>query len=247
MPSPAAHTEPSSRRWEDGQRVTKRLEKPDRWEVHAAERVAVTLGPLPAPLAVVQQPNSLTARRLGVGAGLWDGAILLAAYLAAQPHYKYVGTRAVELGLTTGDLAAAERAADEAAMAAAAASGRGGVAADVARCDCVSECVGWGGALATQRALLSYPLTVRGQRGRGRRGPVPRSAGAARESGGGAGRGHQGAGGGARRPARRAAAGSVAGVKKRGAASRRANALRGYSSSTVRGDRRSRARRRWPS
>lgn len=82
--------------------MTKRLEKPDRWEVHAAERVAVTLGPLPAPLAVVQQPNSLTARRLGVGACLWDGAILLAAYLAAQPQYKYVGTRAVELGAGVG-------------------------------------------------------------------------------------------------------------------------------------------------
>ena len=45
--------------WEDGARVAKTLTAPDRWAVHSAERVTVTLGHL--TLAVVQQPTSLTA------------------------------------------------------------------------------------------------------------------------------------------------------------------------------------------
>ena len=38
----------------------------------------------------------------GVGACLWDGALVLAGYLAAQPRYKYVGLRCVELGAGVG-------------------------------------------------------------------------------------------------------------------------------------------------
>lgn len=94
------------RRWEDGQKVVKQLEKPDRWEVHAAEQVLVTLGTLP-PFTVVQQPTSLTAQKIGVGACLWDGAILLAAYLIAQPHYKFVGAKCIELGAGVGLVSAA--------------------------------------------------------------------------------------------------------------------------------------------
>lgn len=40
-------------RWEDGQLVSKRLTAPDRWDVHRAERLQVTLGDL--QLRVVQQ------------------------------------------------------------------------------------------------------------------------------------------------------------------------------------------------
>lgn len=39
----------------------------------------------------VQQPRSLTAARLGVGACLWDGAFVLTAYLASQPTGAFAG------------------------------------------------------------------------------------------------------------------------------------------------------------
>ena len=39
----------------------------------------------------VQQPRSLTAARLGVGACLWDGAFVLTAYLASQPAGEFAG------------------------------------------------------------------------------------------------------------------------------------------------------------
>lgn len=37
------------------------------------------------------QPRALTAARLGVGACIWDGALVLAAYLAAQPPGTFAG------------------------------------------------------------------------------------------------------------------------------------------------------------
>lgn len=86
--------------WEDGELVKKTLDAPDRWEVHSAEEVAVTLSDLP-PFRVLQQPNQLVsggAGNVGVGACLWDGALVLAGYLATQPRYRYVGARCVELG-----------------------------------------------------------------------------------------------------------------------------------------------------
>ena len=77
------------------------LAAPDRWEVHSAEEVEVTLGDL--RLRIVQQPKSITARKVGVGACLWDGALLLALYLVAcWPRYKFVGLRCVELGAGVG-------------------------------------------------------------------------------------------------------------------------------------------------
>ena len=103
-PNPAPAPLHPLRRWEDGQKIKKTLYHPDRWEVHSAEQVTVTLGPPQAlpPLLVLQQPNSLTGARIGVGACLWDGALLLAAYLISQPHYKYVGAKCVELGAGVG-------------------------------------------------------------------------------------------------------------------------------------------------
>lgn len=82
-------------RWEDGELVHKTLEEPNRWEVHSAEEVAVTLGDL--RLRIIQQPHQLAGAginpsKLGVAAALWDGALVLAGYLAAQPHYRYLGT-----------------------------------------------------------------------------------------------------------------------------------------------------------
>eukprot|EP00887_Chlorella_sp_A99_P005515 scaffold1.g5515.t1 len=95
-------------RWEDGKLVAKTLHEPDRWEVHSAEEVAVTLADL--RLAVLQAPRQLvsgSAGNVGVGAAVWDGALVLAGYLAAQPRYKLVGARAVELGAGVGLVSAA--------------------------------------------------------------------------------------------------------------------------------------------
>ncbi len=78
------------------------MEKTDRWEVHAAEKVIVTLGPDLPPITVIQSPLGLTAQKIGVGACLWDGAILLAAYLVSQPRYKLVGAKCIELGAGVG-------------------------------------------------------------------------------------------------------------------------------------------------
>lgn len=36
-------------------------------------------------VAIQQQPNALTAKKMGVGACVWDGAFLLAAYLGGRP------------------------------------------------------------------------------------------------------------------------------------------------------------------
>jgi hypothetical protein len=45
-----------------------------------------------------KQPRDIPAARMGVGACLWEGELLLAAYLAAQPRHRYIGQRCVELG-----------------------------------------------------------------------------------------------------------------------------------------------------
>lgn len=92
-------------RWEDGELVKKELTEPSRWDVHSADEVAVTLGEL--RLRIIQQPHQLAGAghnpdKLGVAAALWDGALVLAGYLAAQPAYKYLGMRCVELGAGVG-------------------------------------------------------------------------------------------------------------------------------------------------
>ena len=74
--------------------MEKTLTEPNRWEVHGAEEVAVALGDL--RLRILQQPHQLAGAganpdKLGVAAALWDGALVLAAYLVAQPRYRYLG------------------------------------------------------------------------------------------------------------------------------------------------------------
>lgn len=76
------------------------LTAPDRWEVHSAEKVQVTLDHL--SFSIIQRPTSLTAQKMGVGACLWDGALFLAAYMLSLPHYKFTGARCVELGAGVG-------------------------------------------------------------------------------------------------------------------------------------------------
>lgn len=126
--------------------MRKVLHEPNRWEVHSAEEVAVTLDDLrlrilqqargcvhgrchsskdchrssnimlcmaaaqcstsveASPLQHLKrpflssplQPHQLAGAgvnpdKLGVAAALWDGALVLAAYLVAQPRYRYLG------------------------------------------------------------------------------------------------------------------------------------------------------------
>ncbi|KAJ9518920.1 hypothetical protein QJQ45_026231 [Haematococcus lacustris] len=87
--------------WEDGQRFERDLERTDRWQVHAADEVHVTVldcAGEPVTVKLKQQPHALTARRMGVGACVWEGEMLLAAWLAAQPRHRFQGCRCVELG-----------------------------------------------------------------------------------------------------------------------------------------------------
>ncbi|KAK9815244.1 hypothetical protein WJX72_000525 [[Myrmecia] bisecta] len=87
--------------WEDGQPVQSWLTSPDRWQTQAAERVTVEVQPGLSVL-IQQQPSKLTANRLGVGACLWDGALVLTAYLSAQPRDSFQGLRCLELGAGVG-------------------------------------------------------------------------------------------------------------------------------------------------
>ncbi|KAK9844006.1 hypothetical protein WJX81_001714 [Elliptochloris bilobata] len=87
--------------WEDGEPVQSWLESPNRWQTQAAERVILELAP-GATITLQQQPRALTAARLGVGACIWDGALVMAAYLAAQPPGTFAGKRCVELGAGVG-------------------------------------------------------------------------------------------------------------------------------------------------
>lgn len=92
--------------WTDGEREVKTLvDALDRWEVHCAEEVTVTYADglaEPISLRVVQAPRALANDKVGVGACLWDGAIILGAYLACQPRHAYIGCNAVELGAGVG-------------------------------------------------------------------------------------------------------------------------------------------------
>lgn len=87
-------------RWTDGEKELKRLNHLDRWEVHSAERIVVRLQDL--QLTVEQRPRDLSHDKLGVGACVWDGAIILSAYLASQPRHRYIGCKAIELGAGVG-------------------------------------------------------------------------------------------------------------------------------------------------
>ncbi|WPT16973.1 EEF1A lysine methyltransferase 3 [Picochlorum sp. SENEW3] len=87
-------------RWTDGERELKHLTHLDRWEVHSAESIVVRLYDL--QLTVEQKPRDLSHDKLGVGACVWDGAIILSAYLASQPRHRYIGCKAIELGAGVG-------------------------------------------------------------------------------------------------------------------------------------------------
>ncbi|KAF8071200.1 Vcpkmt [Scenedesmus sp. PABB004] len=83
--------------WEDGEPVERELERPDRWALHAAEQVTMTIDDL--SVTINQRPHAVTAKKLGVGACAWEGEMLLAAFLLSDaPRHRYTGMRVVELG-----------------------------------------------------------------------------------------------------------------------------------------------------
>jgi hypothetical protein len=70
----------------------------DRWMLHAAESVQVTVENI-ATARISQQPKDLNEGRVGVGAAVWEGELLLATYMAlAIPTHRLIGARVIELG-----------------------------------------------------------------------------------------------------------------------------------------------------
>ena len=85
--------------WEDGAKKEIDMNKEDvtdRWTLHAAVELQVTLAHITVKLE--QQPHALNATRMGVGACVWEGELFLAAFLAHQPSHRFIGQRAIELG-----------------------------------------------------------------------------------------------------------------------------------------------------
>jgi predicted nicotinamide N-methyase len=102
-PGHATRVKISFESWTDGQLEQKTLiNELDRWEVHCASSLVVNYDDL--SLDVIQKPNSLSNDKIGVGACLWDGAVILGAYLASQPRHTFIGCSAVELGAGVGML-----------------------------------------------------------------------------------------------------------------------------------------------
>lgn len=86
-------------RWEDGKEVKQLLVGLDRWRVHSADRIIVEISG--GTIILEQKPLELSAKKLGVGACVWDGAFMMAAYLAEQQS-SYEGKRCVEVGAGPG-------------------------------------------------------------------------------------------------------------------------------------------------
>lgn len=84
--------------WEDGERRQQELEEPDRWGVQAADALIVeSCGHC---VRLKQDPSAL--KTLGVGALLWEGALVLAQYMSVIPSKRWEGARVVELGAGLG-------------------------------------------------------------------------------------------------------------------------------------------------
>lgn len=59
--------------------MRKRLERLNRWEVHAAEEIQIAVNDV--SILLQPQPHLVSAAKVGVGACLWDSSIVLTAYL----------------------------------------------------------------------------------------------------------------------------------------------------------------------
>lgn len=76
----------------------------DRAQTQAADQVTVHLTNSPSDCSIIikQNPTALKGSRVRVGAAVWDGAYVLAAYLDAQPAGSFRDMRCVELGCGCG-------------------------------------------------------------------------------------------------------------------------------------------------
>eukprot|EP00877_Chromochloris_zofingiensis_P010190 jgi/Chrzof1/5424/Cz16g02150.t1 len=87
--------------WEENQLVKGWLDGPDRAQTQAAELLTVELQ-AGQTVTIKQNPTALKGQRVRVGACAWDGALVLSAYLNAQPSGSFEGLRCVELGAGVG-------------------------------------------------------------------------------------------------------------------------------------------------
>eukprot|EP00884_Botryococcus_braunii_P001661 jgi/Botrbrau1/11496/Bobra.0360s0017.2 len=86
--------------WEDGVPVKSWLKELDRGQAQAAERVTVELAP--GMNVLIHQKPQLLKGKLGVGACIWDGALVLAEYISGLAIESIGGSRCVELGSGVG-------------------------------------------------------------------------------------------------------------------------------------------------
>ncbi|MEW5306214.1 MAG: hypothetical protein WDW36_008696 [Sanguina aurantia] len=86
--------------WENGELQEKDLEVSDRWEIHTAHLVTITINEIKVSLH--QKPHALNYDKIGVGACVWEGELLLAAYLCSLPRHRFMGARCIELGAGPG-------------------------------------------------------------------------------------------------------------------------------------------------
>jgi predicted nicotinamide N-methyase len=74
----------------------------DRAQTQAADQITVHLTHSSDGVVIKQNPTALKGAHIRVGAAVWDGAYVLAAYLDAQPAGSFQGLRCVELGCGCG-------------------------------------------------------------------------------------------------------------------------------------------------
>eukprot|EP00741_Cyanophora_paradoxa_P008551 tig00001339_g8276.t1 len=69
--------------WEDGEPMDRVVEVFDRWEAHGATSITIMM-PDGVEVVLRQRPNEQGAKKIGVGACVWEGEVLLAAFLAEE-------------------------------------------------------------------------------------------------------------------------------------------------------------------
>jgi len=84
--------------WEDGERVERELDEVDRWQLQGAD--VITVHAEDVQVRLHQKPRDL--KTLGVGALIWEGAMILAQHMLTLPGDRFHGSTCVELGAGLG-------------------------------------------------------------------------------------------------------------------------------------------------
>mmetsp|Transcript_7699 Transcript_7699/g.14478 ORF Transcript_7699/g.14478 Transcript_7699/m.14478 type:complete len:199 (+) Transcript_7699:201-797(+) len=87
--------------WEDGQKMEKEIEEPDRWSVQAGDTIFVE-SPTEYGVSVTVTQKRDDLKEVGVGALVWEGALVLSQHVSRLPPGKLRGARVVELGAGLG-------------------------------------------------------------------------------------------------------------------------------------------------